>query len=145
MNQTAISEELHVSLLKFLLRGKRTVISSGAALGLSSMQAMTLLLADSTVDRSMNYYRKMYQCDASNITGIIDGLEDKGLVSRHEHAKDRRIKMIHLEPAGKAIRSKLMKSVMDSDDRSFAVLSETERELLLVAVDKLVGQDTTDE
>jgi DNA-binding MarR family transcriptional regulator len=43
-------------------------------------------------------------CDASNVTGIVDRLEARGLVERRTGAGDRRVKHIVLTEAGRRLR-----------------------------------------
>jgi DNA-binding MarR family transcriptional regulator len=44
-------------------------------------------------------------CDASNVTGLVDRLESRGLVRRHPSAEDRRVKVLELTPSGVRLRS----------------------------------------
>ncbi|MFQ5554113.1 MAG: MarR family winged helix-turn-helix transcriptional regulator [Acidimicrobiia bacterium] len=46
-------------------------------------------------------------CDRSNITGIIDRLEERGLVERLTDAADRRVKQLVLTRAGHRMRDRL--------------------------------------
>ena len=39
-------------------------------------------------------------CDASNVTGLVNRLESRGLVRRPASAEDRRVKVLDLTPAG---------------------------------------------
>jgi len=45
-------------------------------------------------------------CDASNVTGIVDKLEARGL-ARREQAEDRRVKVLTLTKEGEALRTTL--------------------------------------
>src|ERR1700737_751264 len=47
-------------------------------------------------------------CDASNVTGLVDRLESRGLVRRHPSATDRRVKVLDLTPAGSRLRTLLL-------------------------------------
>ena len=47
-------------------------------------------------------------CDASNITGIVDRLEARGLVERTACPHDRRIRMVRLTPRGAEIRARIV-------------------------------------
>ena len=44
----------------------------------------------------------------SNVTGLVDRLEARGLVKRGEHATDRRAHLVRLTPAGR----KLIESIL---------------------------------
>src|SRR3978361_17008 len=46
--------------------------------------------------RTMSEIAAVLHCDNSNVTGIVDGLEEKGLVTRQVAAHDRRVKLIAL-------------------------------------------------
>lgn len=43
-------------------------------------------------------------CDPSNITGVVDRLQDRGFLTRSEDPSDRRVKILHVTPAGKKLR-----------------------------------------
>jgi DNA-binding MarR family transcriptional regulator len=43
-------------------------------------------------------------CDPSNITGIVDRLEERGLLARTEDRSDRRVKSLQPTPAGRKLR-----------------------------------------
>src|SRR5437762_7149287 len=47
-------------------------------------------------------------CDASNITGVVDRLEARGLVERTACPHDRRIRMVRLTPRGAEIRARIV-------------------------------------
>lgn len=48
------------------------------------------------------------QCHSSNVTGMVDRLETRGLVTRQPDSSDRRVKLVALTPTGQALRGKLM-------------------------------------
>jgi DNA-binding MarR family transcriptional regulator len=43
-------------------------------------------------------------CDPSNITGVVDRLEERGLISRTEDPDDRRVKILQATPTGRRLR-----------------------------------------
>jgi DNA-binding MarR family transcriptional regulator len=47
-------------------------------------------------------------CDASNVTGLVDRLESRGLVRRRPSVEDRRIKVLDLTPTGSRLRTQLL-------------------------------------
>jgi DNA-binding MarR family transcriptional regulator len=47
-------------------------------------------------------------CDASNVTGLVDRLESRGLVRRRPSAGDRRVKVLVLTPTGSRLRALLL-------------------------------------
>jgi MarR family transcriptional regulator, organic hydroperoxide resistance regulator len=49
----------------------------------------------------------MLHCDNSNVTGITDRLEQRGLVRRTAAEHDRRVKLLELTDAGRALREQI--------------------------------------
>lgn len=118
---------------------KQNIVTIGAEFGLSSIQAITLLLTDSGKPRPMKNFCTLYNCDASNITGIIDGLEQKGLVSRQNDPKDRRIKIICLEPSGKKMQRAIIERLSTNNGFLFDPLSETEARQFVSIIEKFAA------
>jgi DNA-binding MarR family transcriptional regulator len=46
-------------------------------------------------------------CDASNVTGIVDRLEARGLLERKQLTADRRVKQLVLTPEGRRLRRRV--------------------------------------
>lgn len=63
---------------------------------------------------------------AANITGLIDGLEKRGLVRRVPHPDDRRIKLAEILPAGEQMIGELMPIHHESLKDFFSILDEAE-------------------
>jgi DNA-binding MarR family transcriptional regulator len=75
--------------------------------GLTPPQLITLRCLDTETPVPMSEVAKSLACDPSNVTGIIDRLEERGLVERRDAPNDRRVKMLALTPAGARLRGKL--------------------------------------
>jgi DNA-binding MarR family transcriptional regulator len=73
-----------------------------AALGLTAPQAVLLRALGSPLP--MNQIAGRMHCDASNLTGIVDRLEARGLVERRVRARDRRVKEIALTATGRRVK-----------------------------------------
>lgn len=61
--------------------------------------------------RTMSEIAAALHCDNSNVTGIVDVLEEKGLATREPAEADRRVKLIALTPAGRKVRARLTRAV----------------------------------
>jgi MarR family transcriptional regulator, organic hydroperoxide resistance regulator len=59
--------------------------------------------------RTMSEIAEFLRCDNSNVTGIVDGLETRGLAERTASASDRRVKLIALTAEGRRLRARLMR------------------------------------
>jgi DNA-binding MarR family transcriptional regulator len=60
--------------------------------------------------RAMGEIAAALQCDNSNVTGIVDSLEQKGLARRRPAENDRRVKLIELTPEGKRVQARLTRA-----------------------------------
>jgi len=123
--------------MEFLMNAKQHIVAIGSEFGLSSIQAVTLLLVDEDQPRPMKSFCILYHCDASNITGIVDGLEQKQLVSRQNDPNDRRIKVIKLEPAGKRLQQIIIKRLGEQSGFLFDPLTDSEARQFVTIVEKL--------
>ena len=59
--------------------------------------------------RAMSEIAGFLRCDNSNVTGIVDGLEARGLAERTASPGDRRVKLIALTAEGRRLRARLMR------------------------------------
>ena len=82
-------------------------------------------------------------CDASNVTGLVDRLETRGLVERRNAEHDRRVKMLCLTEAGGEVRRRLMARLAEPP-AAIAALSAEDlrvlRDVMQRAVEKLKEQ-----
>jgi DNA-binding MarR family transcriptional regulator len=72
--------------------------ATAAELGLTPAQALALTNLRAPVP--MRDLAAGLSCEASNVTGIIDGLERRGLVTRQPDPADRRVKRLVLTEEG---------------------------------------------
>jgi DNA-binding MarR family transcriptional regulator len=75
-----------------------------AEVDLTPPQARVLLLAGQPC--SQRDLAVQFCCDASNIVGIVDRLEQRGLVERMSTPTDRRVKQVMLTPSGCELRDR---------------------------------------
>ena len=79
-------------------------------------------------------------CDASNVTGIVDRLEKRGLVERRSAEGDRRVKALTITPAGLELREVVLE-IMSEPPEAIASLSVSDqralRDILARAVENL--------
>jgi DNA-binding MarR family transcriptional regulator len=61
--------------------------------------------------RTMSEIAIVLHCDNSNVTGIVDVLEEKGLATRRPSAADRRVKLIELTAEGRKVRARLTRAI----------------------------------
>jgi DNA-binding MarR family transcriptional regulator len=135
MTENDVLEAYCQALIEFLLLSKRNVLEISASCKLTLMQSMTLLLLSEP--RPMHSFTTLFSCDASNITGIIDGLERKQLASRFEPTDDRRIKMVRLEPKGSATRAHFIAKLSGEKSYILSRLTTTEVDTFIKLLNKI--------
>ena len=82
-------------------------MAANAEFDLTPPQVMTLNHLDTDEPVPMSEIAKWLSCDASNVTGIIDRLEARGLVERRSAPNDRRVTMLALTEEGAALRDEI--------------------------------------
>ena len=68
--------------------------------GLTPGDLRALMVLDPQHSRPMGSLAAAWDCDASNVTWMVDRLEQRGLVERRTHPTDRRAKTVALTPLG---------------------------------------------
>ncbi|MEV0117343.1 MarR family transcriptional regulator [Streptomyces sp. NPDC050844] len=110
--------------------GDFTLAAASENLTASQGKALTVLRRGPAAMRSL---ADTLTCDASNMTGIIDRLEKRGLVRREPSPSDRRVKNVVLTTEGEratdAIRAK-MQATQEGLDRLTAQERDTLHTLL---------------
>ena len=95
-------------LIQLLLsqRGQLPVLA--AALELSPAQCHVLYVIEPGKPVPMKQLAASLSCDASNVTGLVDRLESRGLIRRQPGREDRRVKELDLTPTGARLRAELV-------------------------------------
>jgi DNA-binding MarR family transcriptional regulator len=96
-------------LLFRLAKAKHGVLATRlAGLDLTTVQAHALRILDPERPLAMSELADALYCHASNVTGIVDRLESRGLVERRPGAGDRRVKTLVLTPEGAEVRAQVV-------------------------------------
>src|SRR5438067_12793232 len=103
--------------------------ASLAALDLTFPQAHMLRLLDPERPLPMSSLAERLFCDASNVTGIADRLEGRGLVERRSAEGDRRVKALTLTPDGVELRDRVFE-IMNEPPVAIAALSVADQRTL---------------
>ena len=91
---------------------------------------------------AMRELAERFRCDASYITGLVDGLEQRGLARRQPHATDRRVKTVVLTDRGHEVAADLRRR-MSVPPAAFAVLDAAEQRTLRDLLRRVAAADTT--
>jgi DNA-binding MarR family transcriptional regulator len=88
---------------------RRRFLIAASELDLHPAQAGALLQLASALP--MNELAGRLGCDNSNVTGLIDRLEARGLVARQASSEDRRVKHVVLSAEGERLRAEMLRRV----------------------------------
>lgn len=110
---------------------------SGASPELSPVQCHLLHLIDPARPLAMSRLAGILSCDASNVTGLVDRLEERGLVRRRPSPGDRRVRVVQLTPAGARLRAELLRR-MTGGALPLSRLSRDEQRSLVEILEALV-------
>lgn len=75
-----------------------------------------------------------------NITGVIDRLEESGLVARVPHPEDRRVILARLTPAGEELRRRVEPIFAARLEALFSSLSEPKRVALAATLERMARE-----
>jgi DNA-binding MarR family transcriptional regulator len=124
-------------LMRFYFAQREHLPASCADADLSPVQCHVLHLIEPGQPVPMSRLAAALSCDASNVTGLIDRLESRGLVERRPSAADRRVKVLDLTPTGSRLRAQLLRR-MTARPLPLARLSAEEQRTLVKILEKLV-------
>jgi DNA-binding MarR family transcriptional regulator len=125
------------NLTMLLLRSKQRLGLLAAEHEITGVQATLLLILEPRKPQKMSYFADMFECDASNMTGLTDRLEQVNLIRREHDPADRRIRLIQLTDEGLALRKKILSELANSDAIGLGILSNRDREDLFKILAKL--------
>src|SRR3954454_17109129 len=86
---------------------KRRFMAIASEFDLSPPQVMALRQLDPDEPNPMSELALALRCANPNVAGIVDRLEDRGLVERRPGERDRRVKMLTITERGAQIRDAL--------------------------------------
>jgi DNA-binding MarR family transcriptional regulator len=126
-------------LLHTLMMGqRRRFVAVAAELDLHPAQAGALMQMTPDTPMPMNELATMLHCDNSNVTGIVDRLEVRGLVARQPHEHDRRVKQVVLTPLGVETREHV-RATMSSAPEAFTKLPAADQRALRDILARALG------
>jgi DNA-binding MarR family transcriptional regulator len=103
-------------LMRLFFTQRADLPTLAAEFELSPAQCHVLHLIEPDRPIPMGRIAESLACDASNVTGLIDRLESRGLVRRQASQGDRRVKVLELTAAGAHLRSVVMERMTQPPD-----------------------------
>lgn len=108
------------------------------AFELSVPQLLALRALDPDAPQPMNRLACAMTCDNSNVTGLVNRLEKRGLVERRADPNDRRVRMLALTDEGRRVRAEVL-ARWNACPAALDDLDPTELAQLQRALDRIVG------
>jgi DNA-binding MarR family transcriptional regulator len=124
-------------LLRLFFTQRANLPPLAAELELSPAQCHVLHLIEPGRPIPMGQLAETLACDASNVTGLVDRLESRGLVRRRPSEADRRVKVLDLTPSGARLRALLLDR-MTTPPAMLGRLSIREQRMLVRILNRLV-------
>jgi DNA-binding MarR family transcriptional regulator len=100
-----------------------------AAADVTPPQLKALLSMKVGEPQPMRELAERWRCDASWVTGIVDGLEERGYAARHPHPTDRRIKVVEITDLGEKAKTKALEQLYEPPASLAALTSDEQRTL----------------
>src|SRR3954452_10372294 len=129
-----------------MVTNKQRLVAMAQEFELAPQQMIALRMLGSG-PRKMSDLAHALFCDNSNVTGIVDRLEERGLVRREAAEGDRRVKLLVLTDEGEHVRIEITKR-MAEPPAPIASLSEKDqralRDILKRALEDLSSTDVAE-
>jgi MarR family transcriptional regulator, organic hydroperoxide resistance regulator len=124
---TGTVDEIWALLRMLFGQHRRSFLIAASELSLHPAQARALMQLSSPLP--MSELAGQLGCDSSNVTGLVDRLEARGLVARRPSFDDRRVKHVVLTEAGRAMRQRMLDHIAHAP-QGFERLSADEQQQL---------------
>ena len=108
------------------------------ARGLTRARAELIWLLRGQRGMTQRQLSEALRCTPRNVTGLVDGLEQVGLVKREQHATDRRATVVTLTPNGRRTVARMNAEYARAGSEVFADLTEGELSAFSIALKKIL-------
>jgi DNA-binding MarR family transcriptional regulator len=99
-------------------------------LGLTPQQAQLLCFAQH-LQPSFGELATLLHCDKTNITGLVDRLQKRGLLTRQPDPNDRRMARVRLTPEGETVTGQFQQAINTTLTTRFSSWPSTQRDSLV--------------
>ena len=107
--------------------------------GLSMYDHAILTLLDEEPTETQAQIADALGYDRSHLVGVLDDLEERGLIERRRDTQDRRRHLVTMTPAGAKALTRLRAIVSQVEEEYFEPLNATERKTLTSLLGRLAG------
>jgi DNA-binding MarR family transcriptional regulator len=120
-SKAAIAAEAWAALLDLTMGQRSRFFRVLQEFGLTPGDLRALFALDGDHPRPMRALAQAWDCDASNVTWMVDRLETRGLVERRALPNDRRVKAVVLTPLGTSTKRELLTRLHEPPDDFLAL------------------------
>jgi DNA-binding MarR family transcriptional regulator len=121
----------------FAVKGR--MVDAFEELGLSMYDHAILALLSEEPRETQAMIADALGFDPSHLVGVLDELEERGLIERRRDPSDRRRHLVTLTPAGEGALTQLRGVVKRVDDEFFKPLDDAERKTLTALLARLAS------
>jgi DNA-binding MarR family transcriptional regulator len=111
------------------------------ALGITPMQYAALQTVQQQPGMDQRTLARSIALDASTTGGVVDRLEARQLMERRTSAADRRVRLLHVTPAGDALLQQVTPMMLQAQQRILDPLSPRQREQFMALLGILVDSN----
>jgi len=108
-----VAKDVWTEFLGYFFAHRDRTFGAVTELGLTPGHMKALFELGPELGCSMSELANTLHCDASNATWLVDRLEERGLVERRPHPRDRRVKSVVLTPAGVEMKQRLVERLSE--------------------------------
>ena len=144
MNESKENEPVYVQLRQLMFQSKHRTYKIAEKYDLTMMQSTALTMLTDDNPKAMRALSDYFMCDASTITGLVDRLEARELITRSNHPTDRRVKLLALTDEGSKLREIIMTETQKVEtERLNEILTKDEVTVLQATLAKLLSEPET--
>ena len=144
MKREEEQQSVYWNLMQLMFQSKHRLYQIAEKYDLTMMQSSSLMMLSEDDPKAMRALSDNFMCDASTVTGLVDRLEARKLITRSNHPTDRRVKLISLTSQGSAIKAALLAETLKAEDeRLHQILTEDELKTLEKLIKSLLADDRT--
>lgn len=130
MSSTNLQDNLNWLIIRSSMIAKQRLMKLSDQHDLSPMQALTLCSLEPEKAVPMSVIADFFTCDPSNVTGIVERLQQGAFIARRESSVDRRVKTIQLTESGIQLRKTLLEGISEEGAPNLESLTPAEAAML---------------
>jgi DNA-binding MarR family transcriptional regulator len=113
-----------------------------AAHDLSMWGYVVLNALDRSPVRTQTALAEAIGADKTRIIGTLDELQQRGYIERRPDPDDRRVRLLDITPAGRAVKNAVQSDIQRGEERWLADLTGEERNVFLRVLERLARAET---